>query len=165
MGRQGGRPGGGGTRLANCCICSPLPSAPSEIPGSQRGARARGSGASLEAEEATEGKRPNKLLQCGTGAEGTHRVNPSRLWRQPTPLAARRLRNRLPGAAFSSSVKFLKAAGDSEEARKVPGRTDACLCPPPLHPAPPPGSPVLLLPPPSPRSPLNPPAVSPAQPA
>lgn len=28
MGRQGGRPGGGGTRIANCCIRSPLPSTP-----------------------------------------------------------------------------------------------------------------------------------------
>lgn len=56
VGRQGGRPGGGGTRLANCCICSPPPSAPSEIPGSQFAGRAGRSGASPEAEEATEGK-------------------------------------------------------------------------------------------------------------
>lgn len=34
-------------------------------------------------------------------------------------------------------MKFLKAARDSEERRKVPGRTDGCLCPPPL-PLPPP---------------------------
>lgn len=51
VGRRGGRPGGGGTRLANCCIRSAPPSAPSEVLGSQRAGRARGSRASPEAEE------------------------------------------------------------------------------------------------------------------
>lgn len=61
---------------------------------------------------------------------------PNGLW-HVTPLYPWRLLSRRPRSCLSSSVKFLKAARDSEERRKVPGRTDGCLCPPP-SPCPPP---------------------------
>lgn len=71
---------------------------------------------------------------AGQEPKGRTASTPAGLGRQPTPLAAQRLRRRRPGAPLSSSVKFLKAARDSEEARKVQGRTDGCLCLPPRPP-------------------------------
>lgn len=67
-------------------------------------------------------------------------------WQQSTPLEALWSSSLRPGAALSSSEKFLKAARYSEERRKVSGRKDCCLYPPPpRHPHPLPST-LLLLP-------------------
>lgn len=101
MGRQGGRPGGGGTRLANCCICSPPPSAPSEIPGSQRAGRAGGSRANQEAKQATEESDRASRSSAGQELKGGRTAStPAGLKRQPTLLAVRRLEAAAPELPF-----------------------------------------------------------------
>lgn len=100
VGRQGGRPGGGGTRLANCCICSPPPSAPSEIPRSQRSGRAGGSRANREAEEATEESDGASRSSAGQELKGRTASTPAGLRRQRTLLAARWLEAAAPELPF-----------------------------------------------------------------
>lgn len=136
MGGRGGRPGGGGTRLANCCIRSPPPSAPRRSWGANVLGEPEGPEQAWRQRRRRRERDQASRSSAGQEPKGRTASTPAGLGRQPTPLAAQRLRRRRPGAPLSSSVKFLKAARDSEEARKVQGRTDGCLCLPPRPPPP-----------------------------
>lgn len=165
MGGRGGRPGGGGTRLANCCIRSPPPSAPRRSWGANVLGEPEGPEQAWRQRRRRRERDQASRSSAGPEPKGRTASTPAGLGRQPTPLAAQRLRRRRPGAPLSSSVKFLKAARDSEEARKVQGRTDGCLCLPP-RPPPPHRSPLLLLPAPAPlRCPSTTPPPRPRRPS